>query len=124
MALVRLPVGVHAFVRYVPAAAETCVCTCAGRVRGSAPVRLADTLPSWMFGVSGGWSLGHKVERVGVKLLHVVSALHVSRRSRPCPAQPRGDIDIDMQPGFPDVQTLLGPVGCGLAHPARQPAGG
>ena len=47
MALVHLPVGVRGFkfVRYVPAAAETCVCTCAGRVRGSAPVRLADTLP-------------------------------------------------------------------------------
>ena len=83
--------------------------------RGSTPVSLAEDLPSWILGVSDGWSSDHPAKLVGVKLLHEVSPLQVA--DRPCQSQPSGD----HRRAERGEAARLG--GCDLSHPARHPAG-
>ena len=84
-------------------------------VRGSAPVALAEDLPSWMLGVSDGWPSDHPAERVGVKLLHEVSAVRVAA----------GDVhhSLEVTIDGPNVETLLGLTVVACHIPLIQQAG-
>ncbi len=98
-ALVSLPVRAPVRARACAMSRRRRKRACA-EVRGSAPVALAEDLPSWMLGVSDGWPSDHPAERVGVKLLHEVSAVRVAA----------GDVhhSLEVTIDGPNVETLLG----------------